>query len=129
MLAAMRVKSPFSHSALFGFNPVVWLVACPVAPGIEQDHLVTIAERGNKPELAPGFQTSAETMVQDKGRTMTLYLVVDTDALTLCVRHAVPSGDMVWSREECSRREPTLDHRPHSGPSPWGASPAGRCPP
>ena len=25
---------------------VVWLVACLMAPGIEQDHLVTIADRG-----------------------------------------------------------------------------------
>jgi len=29
-------------------------------------------------------------MVQDKGRTVTLYLVMDTDAFTRCVRHAVP---------------------------------------
>ena len=34
-------------------------------------------------------------MVQDKGRTMTLYLVVETDVFTRCVRHAVTSRDMV----------------------------------
>jgi hypothetical protein len=37
-------------------------------------------------------------MVQDKGRTMTLYLVVDTDVFTLGVRYAVPSRDMVLER-------------------------------
>ena len=40
------------------------------------------------------------TMVQDEGRTMTFYLVVETDVFTRCVRHAVTSRDMVLERSD-----------------------------
>jgi hypothetical protein len=52
-------------------SPVVWLVARPMAPSIQHDQRVIVTERGGIAQLAPDFQTSAQTMLNDQRRALT----------------------------------------------------------